>query len=204
MIKILMVMLSILLFYSGNDWKLRKDKSGIQVFTRLPEDSDFDEFKAVVTIEGSTLYQVLEVVLDVENFEALYPDCMNPEILKKEGKWPDIHYIQTKAPFPLKDRDSIFETLIEIDENEKNAQVRLTPVPDFIPEKDGLVRIQNGRGFWKLEENDNKVIVIYQFHGDPGGDVPAWLVNSFVVSHPFKTMENLREIVKSNLKTNKY
>ncbi len=46
--------------------------------------------------------------------------------------------------------------------------------------------------FGNFKEENNNVTVIYQFHGDPGGDVPAWLANSFVVSHPYKTLQNLK------------
>ena len=204
MIQTFALILLSLLFYSGSEWELKKDKSGIQVYTRLPENSSFDEFKAIVTIENCTFYKVLDVVLDVENYESLYPDCINPEILKQDGKWYGIHYVQTKAPFPVKDRDSVIEQVTIINEDEQSARVTLKPLPDYIPEKEGIVRIKSGQGFWDIQQENNSVIVTYQYHGNPEGDVPAWLANSFVVSHPFKTMENLREIVKSNLKTNKY
>jgi hypothetical protein len=58
------------------------------------------------------------------------------------------------------------------------------------------VRIQKGIGFWELTEDAKQnVKVIYQFHGEPGGEVSAWLANSFVVTHLFKTLENLIDII---------
>jgi len=111
----------------------------------------------------------------------------------------------TKGPFPVKDRDSVFEQITVIDKNGKHARITLNPLPDFIPENEDAVRVKNGSGFWDLEaDNNNNVKVIYQFHGEPGGDVPAWLANNFVVSHPFKTMENLKKRLKANKSTNRY
>jgi hypothetical protein len=193
--------LSILLFIHGSfqdsDWKLKKEKSGIEIYTRSVEGSSFAEFKGITTIENSNLFDVLTVILDVDNYESLFPDCMNPKILKQDGKWYDIHYIQTKGPFPVKDRDSVFEQKTEINEDGKYARVILNPLPDYIPENKDMVRIQNGTGFWELaEDENNNLSVIYQFHGDPGGDIPAWLANSFVVSHPFITLQNLKNRLK--------
>ena len=118
---------------------------------------------------------------------------MNSKVLKQEGEYYDIHYIQTKGPFPVKDRDSVFEQKTVVNENGKHARVTLKPLPDFIPKVDGMIRISEGSGFWELkEDSNNNVKVTYQFHGEPGGEIPAWLANSFVVGHPFETLKNLK------------
>ena len=198
MVKYLLLFLLIVFAFPGSDWELKKDKSGIQVYTRSVEGSSFNEFRAVTIIKENTLIDVLNIILDVENYPTLFPDCINPRILKKVGDYYDIHYIQTKGPLTLKDRDSVFEQKTVIEKDHKSANVTLIPLPDYMPEVKDIVRVRNGSGFWQLEEDESKnVKVIYQFHGEPGGDIPAWLANSFVVSHPFKTIENLRNRLKT-------
>jgi hypothetical protein len=183
-------------FLSGaflSDWDLKKSSSGIDIYTRSIEGSSFDEFKGVTVISDVTLEEVLNVILDVENYDDLFPDCINPRILKKEGKWYDIHYIQTKGPFPVKDRDSVFEQVTVVDQDGRHARIVLKPLPDYIAENEDMIRVRKGSGFWDLKEDNRKnVTVIYQFHGEPGGDVPSWLANSFVVSHPYGTLKNLK------------
>ena len=172
---------------------MKKEKNGIEIYTRSVEGSSFLEFKAVMILKNVGLTDVLDIILDVENYESLYADCVNPRILKKEGKYYDIHYIQTKGPLTVKDRDSIYEQITKLDENGKHAVVCLKPLPDYIVANENMVRIRNGSGFWELQEKKgNEIKVVYQFHGEPGGDIPAWLANSFVVSHPFKTLRNLK------------
>ncbi len=68
---------------------------------------------------------MFHVIFDVENYDKLFADCMNPKTLKEDGKWYNIHYIQTKGPFPVKDRDSVFEQIPEIDENGKTCPCNL-------------------------------------------------------------------------------
>ena len=118
---------------------------------------------------------------------------MNSKVLEQESRLHFIEYMQTKGPFPVKDRDSVFEFLAEIDNNGKHAHIYVKPLPDYIAENKDMVRIRKGSGFWDLEaDNNGNVKVTYQFHSDPGGEVPSWLANSFVVSHPFKTLSNLK------------
>lgn len=186
----------ILLFinpFPESEWNLKKEKDGIKIYTRSIEGSSFDEFRGITTIENSSLEEVLAVIFDVKNYESLFPDCMNPKVLKQDGKYYDIHYIQVKAPWPVKNRDTVYEQKAVVDKNGKHAVVSLKPLPDFIAEVNDFVRIREGSGFWELEEDESKnVKVIYQFHGEPGGDIPAWLANSFVVTQPFQTLVNLK------------
>ena len=195
--KFLLLILLLIIPFPESDWNLKKDKDGIKIYTRSIEGSSFDEFRGITTIENSSLEEVLSVIFDVKNYESLFPDCMNPKVLKQDEKYYDIHYIQVKAPWPVKNRDTVYEQKAVVDENGKHAFVSLKPLPDFIAEDKDFVRIREGSGFWELDEDEgNNVKVTYQFHGEPGGDIPAWLANSFVVTQPFQTLVNLKNRLK--------
>lgn len=191
--QLLITGLFLLLAHNHSDWLLKKEDSGIEIYIRSVEGSEFYEFKGITVIPDITLSEVLDPILDVKNYESLFPDCMNPEILLQKGMLYDIHYLQIKGPFPVKDRDIVYEQTTEIDNNGKHARTVLKPVPDYIPEREGMIRMRKGTGFWDLEEdNARNVKVVYQFHSDPGGGIPAVLVNSFLVRHPYKTLLNLK------------
>jgi hypothetical protein len=194
--KVLLLILFFTVSFPGGEWHLKKEKNGIQVYTRSIQGSSFDEFKGVTTIENSSLPEVLAVISDIKNFTSLYPDCINPKILKQEGEHNFIHYSQTKGPLTIKDRDCIMEQKTVIDKGGKHAIISLKPLPGYIPETKNMVRVRNGGGFWELEEDNGSVKVVYQFHGDPGGEIPAWLANSYVEIQPFETLTNLRKRLK--------
>lgn len=194
--KILILVLLAVGFFQQPEWQLKKEKNGISIYTRSVAGSAFDEFKGVITFENSSLEEVLAVISDIKNYTTLYPDCMNPKILKQEGKHNFIHYSQTKGPLTIKDRDCIMEQKTVIDKEGKHAKISLKPLPGYIPENKDMVRVRYGGGFWEIEENKSNVKVIYQFHGEPGGDIPAWLANSFVETQPYQTLLNLRNRLK--------
>jgi hypothetical protein len=54
------------------------------------------------------------------------------------------------------------------------------------------------RGYWMLSPSEGGTEIEYSFLADPGGNIPAWLANQFIVSNPFKTIKGLRNHLKSN------
>lgn len=180
------------------DWKLKKDESGVEIYTRSIEGSAFQEFKGVTTIENTTLTLILEVILNVESYLDLYPDCIEAKVLLEKGKYSDIRYFDLKAPWPVKNRDVIYESTTTVSDDGRYAKVLLRPVGDYIEEKKESVRMYNCSGFWELQEDaDNNTRVTYQFHSDPGGEIPGWLANTTVVSNPYKTLQKLKKRFES-------
>ena len=76
-------------------------------------------------------------------------------------------------------------------------------VEGLVPEKKGIVRINNSLGKWIITPLDNnQVRVEYTLHVDPAGSLPSWLVNMFSGEAPMQIFENLRlELKKSPQQT---
>jgi hypothetical protein len=70
---------------------------------------------------------------------------------------------------------------------------KLLEVPTYLPEEKGYVRVAQVEGFWKLvPKGADQTEVTYQVHTEPGGSVPSWLANKFVVEAPFNTLKALK------------
>ncbi|MEI6276785.1 MAG: START domain-containing protein [Prolixibacteraceae bacterium] len=183
----------------STDWKLRKEESGVKIFTRNIQGSPFEEFKGTVTISKTSLTGVLDIIMDVKNYPNNFPNCGSAKVLEQNGKYNDIHYITIKAPWPVNDRDAIYEATTTFSPDEKHAQVKLSPKGDYAQENKNFIRVHNGSGFWDLEEvTPGTVQVVYQFHADPAGEIPAWIANSVIVINPLKTLESLRSLATRN------
>ena len=178
-----------------SEWSLKKDQDGIQVYTRSVEGSAIDEFKAVITLDNAQLIDVLNAVTNVSGFVNLFPSCTESKVLEQQDRYNTVHYIRTDVPFPVTDRDGVYEQRTKLDPGGASATVTIRALPDRLPENKKLVRITQASGTWTLTQVGNNVNVVYQFHAEPGGSVPVWLTNSFIVDDPFGTMQNLRKIV---------
>jgi len=91
------------------------------------------------------------------------------------------------------DRDSILE-ITTAKAADGSVTRTLLEVPTYQPEVKGYVRVAQVDGYWKLvPKGANETEVTYQVHTEPGGSVPSWLANKFVVDAPFNTLKALRE-----------
>ncbi|MEZ4739382.1 MAG: START domain-containing protein [Flavobacteriales bacterium] len=196
MIRIAAIALLLSIANTGTDWVLKKDKNEIKVYTRSVPGSKLDEFKAVTLVPNTTITHLLDILTDVPRYDRLFPDCSGTRLIERTGKYDTVHYIRTEAPFPVSDRDGVYEQRTQRSADGSSARVTIRAVPDRIPTIKGLVRIPKGNGTWTFVALGKNVKVSYQFHGEPGGDVPAWLANSFIVDHPYRTLENLRTLAK--------
>jgi ribosome-associated toxin RatA of RatAB toxin-antitoxin module len=174
-------------------WNLRKDKDGIQVYTRDTEEKGMLEYRAITTIETS-LERLIEIIHDVENYPVWTANCDSAVIYEVVNDSVRIEYMTTPVPWPLSDRDVVMEFVVTKQTNDY-FEARLTSVPDAIPLKENYIRMKESKGFWIFRRIDvHQVEVIHQFYGDPEGNIPTWIVNLFIVSGPFKTLENLKEL----------
>ena len=181
----------------SNPWELKKDEDGIKVYVRTVDGSSFKEYKGETTIKNTSLTDVLTIIFDVKKYDKLFPDLSGQKFIEHIGKYHHIHYTIVHTPWPVTDRDNVTELEAKLTEDGKSAHITISARPDKVEKKKGLVRIPEGTGFWEITENsDNSVTVVYQYHGNPGGSIPSWLANSFVVSHPFETLENLHKRVE--------
>ena len=66
-------------------------------------------------------------------------------------------------------------------------------IADMVPVKPKVVRIANSNGKWVLTPLSNgHVKVVYTLHADPGGSIPAWLINLFVTQGPRQSFKKLK------------
>lgn len=176
------------------DWELKKDKDGIQVFTREVADSKYREFKGIVVI-NSTLASVLGVLDHTESCPNWLHLCIEGKLIEQTGLNRRIVYQATDLPFPAASRDSVFEARTTYDATSNQVRIHLQSAPAKHPLTDH-VRIIKSAGSYTLEQlGDNQVRVIWRQHIDPAGRLPAFIVNALVTDIPFESLSNLRKLV---------
>lgn len=176
-----------------NNWKLRKDKNGIKVYTTDQNNSGILEYKAIMTIEAD-IEQLIIIINDVAKYPSWMANCKVAEKYTTISDSSRIEYMTTSVPWPLNDRDVAFEFVI-INRTNDYFEARLKAIPDALPEKEKYIRIRNSEGSWIFNKVDkSKVEIIHQFYGDPEGNMPDWIVNMFIVGGPYKTLLNLKNL----------
>lgn len=176
-------------------WELAKVKDGIRVFLKTVPGSKIKEFKGVTKI-NSSLDSILAVLADTEACPKWIHNCRDPLKLSDISFNEGYIYQVVNFPFPVRDRDIVLHSVMAQDANTKRVTIKLTAVPDYISQTRN-VRIKKSEGYYLLKPlPDGSIEVTWRQHTEPGGGIPRWLVNSMLVDMPFKTLKNLRVIVK--------
>lgn len=181
----------ILLFTNDSEWEKSLEKDNIVIYTRLTEDSKFKEFLAVATMEGS-IDKFVKIFTDIENYPDWMPDCKSVVVVENPSPNDYTYFMKLKVPFPFTNRDIVQQFILKKDG--AKLEVELINRPEKVPVDKKYERMQQARGKWIIKEiSDKEISVRFQFFADPGGDIPAWLANSFVVKNPHLTLRNLKE-----------
>ncbi len=173
----------------GDDWKVAKDEDGIKISLSEVAGSEYKAYRGVTVIKAP-LAKVKALQEDVVGACAWIHECKSQKLLKHEGDqtWT---YTQFNTPWPVTARDSILHVTTTQDADGSLTR-KLEGVPKYQPEEKGFVRVSQVEGFWKLVPKGDTTEVTYQVHTEPGGSVPSWLANKFVVDAPFNTLKALK------------
>lgn len=174
----------------AENWQVAKDEEGIQVSLSEVAGSKYKAYRGVTVIKAP-LAKIKALQEDVASSCAWVHECKSQKLLKHEGdqSWT---YTQFNTPWPVTPRDSILH-VTTVQEADGSLMRKLEGEPKYLPEEKGFVRVAQVEGFWKLVPKVDSTEVTYQVHTEPGGSVPSWLANKFVVEAPFNTLKALRE-----------
>lgn len=179
--------------YTQDNCSLKKEGEGVKVY--LCENGKTAFKTIIVELEvPATLAQYAAKVLDVENYPNWQDRVINQKILKQVSNTELYYYSEVNVPWPSTNRDYIFHLEMVQDPSTKIIQMTLEEIPDFIPENDDIVRVPFAKSMLTITPLDsNLVSVRYELDVDPGGEIPAWLVNMFAANTPYNTYINFRQ-----------
>jgi hypothetical protein len=134
----------------------------------------------------------MNVLGDISNHTEWVYKSKSASILKQPGPHEFIYYTESILPWPLSNRDAIIHLTMMPDANNRILRVSAISEPNFIAPKEGLVRIPYSKATWYVTESASQINIDYIFEVDPGGELPAWLVNTMADKGPLESFQNLR------------
>lgn len=186
-------LLFILPFMEENEWELSLDKDDIVVYTRQLETSRFKEFKTESKMSGS-IEKFREILTDIDKYNEWMPDCKAAEIVETSSPDNIIYHMKLKVPFPFSNRDIVQQIVLK--KAGDKLEVEIINHPNRIEEEKNYVRMPVAYGKWVVHQiSEDEVDIQFQYMADPGGDIPAWMVNTFIVKNPHISMKNIRKLM---------
>jgi hypothetical protein len=174
------------------DWKLSIDKEGIKIYTSIVPDSKIKAIKVECDL-NTTPSQLVAVVMDINNATDWVYHVKSAKLVKQVSPWELYYYSEVSLPWPAANRDFVAHLIVSRDPATKVVTIDGPAVPGYVPIKKGIVRIGHSFGKWIITPlGTDQVHVEYSIHVDPGGSLPAWLVNIFATDAPLQIFKNLK------------
>jgi hypothetical protein len=179
--------------FAQYEWVLKKDEDSIKVYTSHTDASRFKSIKATFTV-NATLSQLAAMVWNVNVYDQWQYNTIHPKILKEINSKEMIYYAEIVAPWPVSNRDMVVRLSIEQNVKTKVVTIHSKSESSFVPEEEGIVRVPSSTAQWIITPiHKKKLGVEYTIQIDPGGSVPAWMVNMVCAEAPHESFMNLRE-----------
>lgn len=171
------------------------EQHDIRVFLSDVKGSKMKAFKGTTILESS-LTAPVALLQDVSRAHEWVFNCKAMALIEESTPTNALYYAVTSMPWPVKDRDSVSEVEITQDPNSYAVRVSINARNDIFPESDDHIRINDMAASWLLEPlGGGELRVTYEAFANPGGGLPLWLVNRFVVDAPLNTLREFRNIV---------
>ncbi len=175
-----------------DDCDLKMSTDSIFIYTCKVSDSRFKSIKANFIIK-TTPEAFAANLLDVSKYPQWQYNNIEAAVLKKISNNEIIYRSEIKAIWPVSNRDLIMHLKITQNEVTNVMTADINSVPDFIPLREGVVRVPMAKAHWVIEPiGKSEIHLYYTLLIDPGGYIPVWMLNLALAEGPYKTLKNLK------------
>ncbi|WP_183558010.1 START domain-containing protein [Mucilaginibacter sp. SP1R1] len=189
---LLLFIITLTIANAEEPWTLSTNKEGIKVYTRHVPNSKIKAIKVECSL-NATPAQLVAVLLDIKGSQDWVYHTKSVSLIKQVSPSELYYYSEVSVPWPVHNRDFIAHIKVTQDPTTKVVTVDAPCLPDMIPVKEDIVRIEHSVGKWVITPSDNgQIKVEYTLHVDAGGSVPAWLLNMFITQGPMESFKKLK------------
>jgi hypothetical protein len=177
---------------AGLHWQLVKEGKGISVYS-APAPSGLKYVKVSASMTG-TLETVNAVFRDISRQPNWVYATRRVHLVQRIDNQHLVYYNETGLPWPVSNREVFIRMILNEDPALHTLIIDQEAVPSTQPVPKGLVRVARLTGKWLFrDEGKGRLHADYTLFVDPGGSLPAWVVNLFVVKGPYETFVKLRD-----------
>lgn len=157
-------------------WKLKKNQNNINTYTQSVPGSKYKAAKHVAVIE-TTLDKFFDIVGDGSACNPWLSLCESAKIIEKINDLEYVGYAVINMPWPLSKRDFVYRSTASVDSKSGTIVIEQVSEPSSYP-KSNLVRMESKNTFYIEPMNSEHIRLTWIVHSNPGGNVPASIVNS--------------------------
>lgn len=177
-------------------WKLLKEENGISVFGSINGPSKFKSIRVACTLDG-TYEKLIKILTDVPRHKEWVYKTKETKLLQTISPATIIYHSETAMPWPIENRDAVIQMVVYKENLPRFLKVTATSMPEALPKQKGKIRIPSLAVTWQVTaKEENKIYIEYVLEVNPGGSLPAWVVNMYADKGPYESFKKLAELLK--------
>ena len=179
------------------EWTLVSNENWIRIYKSDMSASNYKRIKVECTVDG-TIDKLVRVLNDVNNHKTWIYNTKNSYVIKKLSATEYYYYTETSLPWPMQNRDAVVHIKFQRDNENRSLNIVAYGEPGYLPIVAGKVRVPRSANSWQVTvPKPNKLKIVYIFEAEPGGQLPPWLVNTFVNKGPYESFRKLASLLKN-------
>ncbi|HEY6877077.1 MAG TPA: START domain-containing protein [Polyangiales bacterium] len=173
-------------------WTTIDQEDGITVSKRQQPGCAMPSFRGQGKIRGNVL-QVLAVMLDLKGVQHWAHGIESSKPIQRIDERSHLLYLTSDLPWPVRDRDMIVRTDVEVLKPKEQFRIALHCEPKAQPET-SMIRVQQCESTMTLKKIDEQTTEVdYIMTLDPGGYLPRWAIEFVTKNTPRKTLVRIEE-----------
>jgi hypothetical protein len=178
------------------EWKQKRDENQITIYVREQAGNPLKEYKARAMIR-SPIREVYDFIADLERHPEWVFRCTGLIIIDSPEENRIRFHTSYDIPWPMKDRDLTAETVFTMHEGGRKMELLTRQINMDYPMAEGVIRMPDYREWVMLEAVDTlHTLFVTEGYADPGGSVPPWLVNMFLVDGIYDSVTKMRKLIE--------
>ncbi|KAM4716810.1 phosphatidylcholine transfer protein isoform 1-T1 [Anableps anableps] len=160
-------------------WELFTETMGVQIYRLYEQETGLYEYKVLGALSGCSPELCADVYMDL--MYRKYWDEYVKELYEKDFDGQTAIYWEVKYPFPLSNRDYVYvreRRDLDIDGRKIWVVLARSSPETACSEKKGVLRVNDYKQSVAMESDGaSGTKVFMNYFDNPGGMIPAWLVN---------------------------
>lgn len=179
-----------------NSWQLKRDKQGVKIYTRSVKDSAYKEIKGV-TLINTRLSSLVALMRDPQGCAEWEDLCKDSKLYGSISAKEYYVYTLNDLPWPFADRDVLAHVTWQQNPDTLQVSMHSQATKGMLKINKDIIRVTEAHASWVLKPlNDGQIEVTVTAHINPGGSLPGWMTKFFLVDSPYKSLINLKRVVK--------
>ncbi len=179
---------------TGAAWELQRNDEQAMAYSQIDKASGLQVCR-VETLMKVSLNALVAVQRDAARIP-VWMEGVKSSAVVQEGDDYYVTHTLVPSPWPVKDRDSVVRSDIR-QSDDGTVTIEFASVDGVVSPQKNFERVQNVKGSWRFTPLlGGRTRVEYEVMVDPGGKVPAWLVNRFALDVPYNSIKAMHKVVR--------